>query len=120
MYEISMTLNEPIEEVLVLQQGDSPILETTLFDWDGTAWDTGYDATLIIGRSTTDPDEWSIGSSVGVSPADNVFYFNLEEITYTRGIYWGYVFVNNDTETTPLTTPDDVEYSFRIFEIEVM
>ena len=110
MYEIPMTLNEPIERVLTLQQGDSPVLKVTLYDDDGTAWDEGYDATLVIGRSTQDVDEWNIADSAGLVVADNVFYFNLEEITYTRGLYSAYVYVENATETTPLATPDDVDY----------
>ena len=113
-----MTLGEPIEDILTLQQGDKPLLEATLYDYDGTAWDEGYTATFIVGRSESDTDEWVLSSIVGVSPEDNVFYFNLEDITYTRGIYQGYVLVENATETTPVS--DVVKYSFKPVRIEVI
>ncbi len=120
MYELSMTLNEPIEDIIILQQGDVPVLQVTLFDWDGTAWDEGYDAYLVIGRSKTDPTEWEFDDQVAMVPVDNVFYFQLENICDTRGIYWAHVHVVNADEATPLATPEDVEYSFLFFKIEVV
>lgn len=118
-YEIEMTLNEPVEEIILLQVGDAPILEVTLFDYDGTDWDSSYDATLIVGRSGDDIDEWEIADSADVPAVDNVFLFKLETITYTKGNYSAYVFVAKSNEATPLATPDDVDYSFKAFKIEV-
>ena len=120
MYEIAVTLNEPIEDVLTLQQGDRPLLELTAYDFDGTALDTGYTGTLYIGRSGSDHDEWVLSEIPAVAPVDNVFYFNLEDITYTRGNYQAYLYVTNATETTPELTPDDVSYSYQTINIEVI
>ena len=117
MYEINVTLGEPIEDKLTLQQGDAPLLELTAYDYDGTALDSGYSGTLYIGRSGEDVDEWVLTEITGVSPVDNVFYFQLEEITYTRGNYQGYLFVSNSTETTPVG--DAVSYSYKPVKIEV-
>ena len=119
MYEIAVTLNEPIEDILVLQQGDRPLLKLTAYDYDNTALDTGYNGTLYIGRSGSDPDEWALTEIIAVTPIDNVFYFNLEDITYTRGNYQAYLYVTNTTETTPEATPDDVSYSYQTIHIEV-
>ena len=112
-------MNEPVEEILLLQVGDTPILEVTLFDWDGTAWDDNYDAWLTVGLSGDDIDEWEIAESPAVPAVENVFLFKLEEITFTRGNYTAYVHVHVSNEATPLATPDDASYSFKAFQIEV-
>lgn len=120
MYEIAMTLNEPIEEVITVQTGDVPLLQVTLYDMDGTAWDDGYDATLIVGRSYEDPDQWEIADSPEVPAVENVFLFNLMEITYSRGTYWAFVHLHINDEATPLATPEDASYSFKWIRIEVI
>jgi len=119
MYELSMTLNEPVEEIILLQEGDTPILEVTLYDWDGTEWDAGYDAWLIVGRSGDDIDEWEIEDSPEVPAVEHVFLFKLDEITFTKGNYSAFVHVHVTAEATPLATPDDASYSFKAFRIEV-
>lgn len=119
MYEIEMTLNEPVEEIILLHVGDAPILEVTLYDWDGTAWDSGYDAFLMVGLSGADIDEWQIDESDCVPFAENVFCFQLEAITFTTGNYTAIVHVHVSNEATPLATPDDASYSFKAFQIEV-
>ena len=120
MYELVMTLNEPVEEILTLQQGDSPVLKVTLFDWDGSAWDAGYDAFLIVGRNAVDDGEWDIAESDGVPFAENVFYFELDEITNTIGNYVARVYVHVTAEATPLATPEDLAYSFLPFQMKVI
>lgn len=120
MYEISMTLNEPVEEILTLQQGDTPVLEVTLYDWDGTAWDDNYTATLIVGRNAVDATEWDIAESACVPAVENVFCFELNEITFTIGVYTARVHVHVTAESTPLATPEDLAYSFLPFVIEVI
>ncbi len=120
MYELVMTLNEPVEEILTLQQGDSPVLKVTLYDWDGSAWDDGYTATLIVGRNAVDATEWDIAESAGVPFAENVFYFELDTITNTIGNYVARVHVHISDEATPLATPEDLAYSFLPFQMEVI
>ena len=118
MINLNVTLGEPIDEKIVLQAGDKPLLELTAYDYDGSELDTGYTGTLFVGRSGDDSDEWEIAEIVAVAPADNIFYFNLEEITYTRGNYQAYLFVENDTEATPVS--DSVSYSYKNISIEVV
>ena len=119
MINLSITLNEPIEEILILQQEDAPILKLTAYDYDGTALDPGYTGTFIVGRSGVDPNEWTLVTVDPTVASDNIFYFNLEEITYTRGEYQGYLYVENPTETTPEVTPESVGYSYLPIRIEV-
>ena len=120
MYELVMTLNEPVEDILTLQQGDSPVLQVTLYDWDGSAWDDGYTATLIVGRNAVDGTEWDIAESACVPFVENVFCFELDEITNTIGNYVARVHVHITDEATPLATPEDLAYSFLSFKMEVI
>lgn len=120
MYEIAVTLGEPIEDKLVLQQGDSPLLELTAYDYDGTALDTGYTGTLYVGRSGSDPDEWILAELDRVPAVDNIFIFQLDEITYSRGNYQAFLLVENRLESTPTATPEDVSYSYKNISIEVV
>ena len=112
-----MTLGEPKEDPVLVYVDDTPFIGISLYDYDGTTWDEGYTATLVVGRSKTDPDTWNISEGIGTPVADNRFYFSLDSITHTKGIYHAYVYVTNITETTPLT--DSVSYSFKIFTIKV-
>lgn len=120
MYEIKLTLNEITEEIITVQTGDTPLLQVTLFDHDGTAWDNNYTGNLIAGRSHEDPDEWEISTLDEVPAVENVFLFSLTEITYTRGTYFAFVHVHVNDEATPLATPEDVSYSFKWIRIEVV
>lgn len=132
MYELELTLNEPVEERLILRVGDSPMLKVTLLNYDGTDWPDGYTASLYIGRSNRDPDIWTITGVVDGSHV-NVFYFQLEDITYTIGDYDAIVYVNHPEEATPADAtplhPDitpledeydyELDYSFQPIAIEV-
>lgn len=130
-YELEITLNEPNDAVkLELRVGDSPLLKLTVFDYDGTAWPDGYTASLKIGRSNRDINIWTITANPG-SP-DNVFYFQLEAITYTIGDYDAILYLIAPSAATPNiddpiydTTPieeqytDQMDYSFLAIPIEV-
>jgi hypothetical protein len=134
MYKLDLTLNEPNDaENLVLRVGDSPLLELTVYNHDGTAWPDGYDATLRIGRSNRDPDIWSIAGTPSGSSV-NVWYFQLEDVTYTIGDYDAILYLQHPAEATPGddatvldpdTTPvedafdSELDYSFLPIPVEV-
>ena len=101
MYKLDVTLNEPNDaENLVLRVGDSPLLELTVYNHDGTAWPDGYDAFLRIGRSNRDPDIWTITGTPSITD-DNVWYFNLEDITDTIGDYDVILYLQHPADATP-------------------
>lgn len=130
-YELDITLNEPNDaELIDLRVGDSPLLKLTVFNHDGNAWPDGYTASLRIGRSNRDPDIWTITGDPGDD--DNVWYFNLEAITYTIGDYDAILYLIAPAAATPViddpildTTPiedqytAEMDYSFLAIPIEV-
>lgn len=120
MYQLSITLNEPNEELLILRQGDEPLLKLTVYDHDGSDWPDGYDAVLYVSRSNRDPDMWTITGIAGDD--DNEWFFPLEDVTYTIGDYDMILELTHDAdETTPVctaieddTTPVEDEYSYEL------
>ena len=75
---------------------------------------------MIVGRNAVDETEWDIAESGGVPFAENVFYFELDEVMHTIGNYVARVHVHVAAEATPLATPEDLAYSFLPFKIEVI
>jgi hypothetical protein len=123
MYEISCILNQIPDANLQVRVGDTPVLKVTLYDTDGTAFDAGFEARLVVRRNDSDAaGEISIDNITETTPfGDNIYYFYLNDITFEPGNYECHIVVEDTTfGTVPAISPDYEIYSFESFSIEVL
>jgi hypothetical protein len=120
MLKLDMTLGEKVDGSLHIRVDDTPILEATLYDNDGSAFLSGYSAYLLVRRSYDDlSGQVIIPEITETTPGnDNIFYFDLYDIAFEAGVYEAFVMVEGSWDTTPTTPISDV-YSFEAFIIEV-
>lgn len=122
MYSLTMYLNEQVDGKLTLHVDDAPVLEITAYDDTGVAIPAGFVALLVVRRNDKrSVDEIDIAEIVEATPDDdNIYYFDLSDITFERGNYEAHLLLNG-YDTTPLfPTPVDAVYSYESFEIEVL
>lgn len=119
MIELTMTLGEQVDGSIHLRVGDETLLEATLYDNDGTDWAASYETTLIVRRTYNDSGgQIEIPELTETTPGgDNIYYFDLSDITFEPGVYEAYVFVEGTYDV--LTTPFDDSASFESFTITV-
>jgi len=123
MYALIMYLGEEIQDgKIILRKNDTAILKVTLYDFDGTPWQSGYTADLIVTRSEVDDPLITLTAQPDPSD-DNVFYYILDTITSEPGNYEAWVEASGTyyNSATPLTTSPLIDLSsFKVFKIEVL
>jgi len=123
MYEITCTLGQVPDAHLILRVGDTPVLKVTLLDANGTAYEDGFEAWLVVRRNDSDEaGEIEIDCVIEVSPFDdNVYWFYLDDITFEAGNYEAHIVIEDTTfGTVPTISPEYEIYSFESFKIEVL
>jgi len=128
MYELSLYLGEVPDGKLNLSVGENPILKLTIYEANGEAWESGFFAQLIIHRShSSDSDDVIIDEMLEVSPdMDNVYFFDLSDITFETGNYEAVLWVEGTyvpsypVAISTLATPVTSTYSFEPIHIEVI
>jgi len=119
-YEIDVYLGQIPDADIEVAVGDVPGLQITAYDADGNPWEDGYDAYLVVRRCLGDSSgEWVIPELLETTEGgDNIYHFNLDDITHERGDYDAYLVLDgewDDAFVTPLVT----SYSFESFPIKV-
>jgi hypothetical protein len=130
MYDIVCYLNQVPDAHIQMRVDDTPALRAVLYDADGTAFsapDWTYMACILIVRRSDEnwTNEIYITAEVDADTTDNIWFFKLDQINYGPGNYEAHVCLQatyDDPATTPIgpVTPLDQEFSFEMFEIEVL
>jgi hypothetical protein len=134
MYQMDFYLNQVPEGALHLRVNLSatpigPLFKASLYDADGDAIaDPDYSAmtaTLIVRRSDENAtDEISIAEEADPMTTDNIFYFNLAQITFEPGNYEAHIeleatYESADATPIPATPLAEIMF-FGAFNIEVL
>lgn len=135
MYQMDFYLNQVPDGQLQLRVDSSatpvgPLFRATLYDADGAGIEapdyTVSAASLIVRRSDgNSTDQITIIYEADLMASDNIFFFDLAQITYEPGNYEAHIVVEatyDDPAATPIgpATPLDEIMAFEAFKIEVL